>query len=117
MVGNRMFGGGDRHGVITDFQSPRICTAFSTLLLTLGIVAGIIVRGGPESFTWIYEHFKGLITATAVYSFIQTAVLYYLSFRGDKLLALGGNSDSHIYNVRYCANHFRHDANVNWITV
>jgi delta14-sterol reductase len=73
--------------------------AFSTLLLTLGLVAGVIVRGGPQAFTWIYEHYLGLITASVIYSFIQSVLLYALSFRGEKLLALGGNSDSHIYNV------------------
>jgi len=73
--------------------------AFSTLLLTLGLVAGVIVRGGPQSFTWIYDHYLGLITASVIYSFVQSAVLYVLSFRGERLLALGGNSEFHIYNV------------------
>lgn len=63
-------------------------------------MAGTILRGGPQSFTWVYEHFLGLITASIVYSVAQTLILYILSFRGDKLLALGGNSESHIYNVR-----------------
>jgi Delta14-sterol reductase len=73
--------------------------AFSTLLLAIGLALGTIIRGGSQSFTWIYEHFLGLVTASIVYSILQTAVLYFWSFKEDKLLALGGNSESHIYNV------------------
>ncbi|KAF9517250.1 hypothetical protein BS47DRAFT_1340003 [Hydnum rufescens UP504] len=72
--------------------------AFSTLLLAIGLTLGTIIRGGSQSFTWIYEHFLGLVTASIVYSILQTAVLYFWSFKEDKLLALGGNSESHIYN-------------------
>lgn len=66
----------------------------------MGLVGGYIIRNGAESFTWIYEHWIGLLTASVVFSTAQALVLYILSFRGEKLLALGGNSESHIYNVR-----------------
>jgi hypothetical protein len=74
--------------------------AFSTLLLSIGLASGIIIRSGPQSFTWIYEHFLGLVTASIVYSTLQSLALYVWSFKGDKVLALGGNSESHIYNFR-----------------
>ncbi|KAF8319008.1 ERG4/ERG24 ergosterol biosynthesis protein [Clavulina sp. PMI_390] len=72
--------------------------AFSTLLATLGVVTGWIIRYGPQGFTWAYEHYLGLITASVIYSTLQTTILYALSFQGEKLLALGGNSEWHIYN-------------------
>lgn len=75
--------------------------AFSTLLLTLGLAAGSIIRSGPSSFTWIYEHWVGLTTASIVYSFAQSIALYIWSFKDGKLLAVGGNSESHIYNVTF----------------
>lgn len=69
------------------------------MLLTLGIVSGTIIRGGPESFTWIYEHWTGLVSASIIYSFVHATILYVASFREGALLALGGNSGNHIYNV------------------
>jgi hypothetical protein len=69
----------------------------------MGLCIGYIYRFGPGSFTYIYEHWVGLVTASVVFSFVQASALYYLSFQGkedEKLLAEGGNSESHIYNVR-----------------
>jgi protein-S-isoprenylcysteine O-methyltransferase Ste14 len=72
--------------------------AFSTLLLALGIVSGVILRFGPESFTFIYNKWVGLITASLVMAVFQAIYCYLTSFREGKLLALGGNSGNIIYD-------------------
>lgn len=73
--------------------------AFSTFLLTLGIVSGVILRFGPESFTFIYNKWVGLITASLVMAVVQATYCYITSFREGSLLALGGNSGNIIYDV------------------
>jgi len=72
--------------------------AFSTLLLALGTVSGVILRFGPESFTFIYNKWVGLITASLVMAVFQATYCYLTSFREGKLLALGGNSGNIIYD-------------------
>jgi Delta14-sterol reductase len=74
-------------------------TAFSTLLLTLGITSGYILRYGPGSFTFFYDKWVGFITASVLFSTLQGVAVYAASFKGGKLLALGGNSGNHIYDV------------------
>ncbi|KAF9654072.1 ERG4/ERG24 ergosterol biosynthesis protein [Thelephora ganbajun] len=72
--------------------------AFSTFLLTMGVTAGVILRFGPESFTFIYDKWIGFVTASFVMSVVQSIYCYTSSFFGDKLLALGGNSGNFIYD-------------------
>ncbi|KAF4613929.1 hypothetical protein D9613_007619 [Agrocybe pediades] len=72
--------------------------AFSTFLLALGITSGIILRYGPESFTFIYEKWVGLATASIVMSVVQATYVYIASFKPGKLLALGGNTGNFIYD-------------------
>lgn len=73
--------------------------AFSTFLLALGVTAGVILRFGPESFTFLYDKWIGFVTASLVMSVAQSVYCYVASFYGDKLLALGGNSGNFIYDV------------------
>ncbi|KAH9481514.1 Delta(14)-sterol reductase [Psilocybe cubensis] len=70
----------------------------STFLLALGITSGIIMRYGPESFTFIYHKWVGLLTASYAMSFAQATYFYIASFQEGKLLALGGNSGNIIYD-------------------
>ncbi|KAJ8094461.1 erg24, C-14 sterol reductase [Marasmius tenuissimus] len=70
----------------------------STLMLAVGLAIGTIVKFGPESFTFIYHKWVGLITAALVMSFIQAVYVYAASFAQGKLLALGGNSGNVIYD-------------------
>ena len=70
----------------------QIVIAFSTFLLTLGLVFGLIFRFGPESFTFIYERYVGFLTASLILSIFQALCCYFASFWGNKLLALGGNT-------------------------
>ena len=69
-------------------------------MLTLGITAAWIARFGYQSFTFIYERWVGLTTAALAMSAFQGLLFYGLSFQGDRLLALGGNSGTPIYDVR-----------------
>jgi Delta14-sterol reductase len=84
-----------------------VSLAFSTLLLALGLTAGYIIRFGPQSFTFLYEHWVGLTTAALWMSAFQGFLWYGFSFYGDKLLALGGNSGNAIYDVRLNQAHCR----------
>ncbi|KAN0079912.1 Ergosterol biosynthesis ERG4/ERG24 [Tylopilus felleus] len=72
--------------------------AFSTLLLTLGITTGYIIRYGPESFTFLYDKWLGFLTASLIMSIVQGVAVYASSFRAGALLALGGNSGNPIYD-------------------
>ncbi|KAH9481505.1 Delta(14)-sterol reductase [Psilocybe cubensis] len=72
--------------------------AFSTFLLALGITSGTILRFGPESFTFIYNKWVGLITASLLMAFVQAVYCYAVSFNQGKLLAVGGNSGNLIYD-------------------
>jgi delta14-sterol reductase len=73
--------------------------AFSTFLLALGVTAGVILRFGPESFTFLYDKWVGFVTASLAMSIVQSIYCYSSSFYGGKLLALGGNSGNFIYDV------------------
>lgn len=75
---------------------------FSTLLLALGLTTGRIIHAGAESFTFLYDHYLGLITASLVMSVAQAAWVQVNSYKGDpkkKLLAIGGNSGRFWYDV------------------
>ncbi|KAF9529514.1 ergosterol biosynthesis ERG4/ERG24 [Crepidotus variabilis] len=72
--------------------------AFSTFLLALGATTGYIMRYGPESFTFIYHKWVGLVTAAILMSLIQATYCYASSFKSGALLALGGNSGNILYD-------------------
>ncbi|KAI1790133.1 ERG4/ERG24 ergosterol biosynthesis protein [Ganoderma leucocontextum] len=62
--------------------------AFSTGLLALGVTAVVL-------------HWVGLLTASTLMSLVQASVCYVPSFRDGALLALGGNTGSHIYDFNF----------------
>jgi delta14-sterol reductase len=72
------------------------------MLLALGLSAGWIINFGPQSFTFIYDHWIGLCTASLLNSFLQATFCYYVSTKNEHMreLALGGNSGNLIYDVR-----------------
>ncbi|CAA7263824.1 unnamed protein product [Cyclocybe aegerita] len=72
--------------------------AFSTLLLTVGLTTGWIMANGPESFTFIYHKWVGLVTAFLLLAFVEATYCYIGSFQQGKLLALGGNTGNVIYD-------------------
>jgi Delta14-sterol reductase len=67
----------------------------------MGLVAGLVLRFGPESFTFLYERFVGFITASLIMAVAQGLYCYFTSFVPSKLLALGGNSGNPVYDVRH----------------
>jgi len=73
--------------------------AFSTYLLALGLAVGVIANFGPSSFTYIYDHWVGLVTAALTNAVVQAFIWYAWSFRPGHLLALGGNTGNHLYDV------------------
>ncbi|PWN50038.1 putative ERG24-C-14 sterol reductase [Violaceomyces palustris] len=72
--------------------------AFATMLASLAITAGLIVVKGPQGFTFLYDHWAGLVTASIANSVIQAVYCYAVSFQEGKLLALGGNSGNVLYD-------------------
>jgi len=72
--------------------------AFSTGLLTLGLVVGTIYRNGPLAFMYIYDHWLALVSASISFAIFQACAVYALSFRKGALLALGGNSGNYLYD-------------------
>ncbi|KAG9099497.1 erg24, C-14 sterol reductase [Ceratobasidium sp. 370] len=74
--------------------------AFSTMLLALGLTAGWVWNFGPQSFTFIFDHWIGFCTAALINSAVQATFCYYASTRNEdqRELALGGNSGNLIYD-------------------
>ncbi|EJT52206.1 C-14 sterol reductase [Trichosporon asahii var. asahii CBS 2479] len=70
-----------------------------TLVLTLGVVVGILMSpGGIERFTYLYDHWVPLLTASLVMATAQALWVYFWSFKSGELLALGGNSGIFCYD-------------------
>lgn len=72
--------------------------ALKTGALACGWVLGMILFKGAASFTILYEHFPGMLSAALVNSIIQAVYVYWASFHGNKLLALAGNSGNVLYD-------------------
>ncbi len=77
---------------------------FSTLLLTLGLVGGLVWTQGPGSFTYIYNHWIGIISGSLCMAIIQATYCHLSSFRPGALLTHGGNTGNHVYDVRFLLN-------------
>ena len=73
---------------------------FRTFVAVLSATGAYIGFCGPESFTFLYDRFLGFATAGLVLSVTTAVWVYVSSFRSNALLALGGNSGNHIYDVR-----------------
>ncbi|KAG8702026.1 erg24, C-14 sterol reductase [Ceratobasidium sp. 394] len=73
---------------------------FSTLILTIIFTASWILTFGPSSFTFIYDHWVGLCTAAITNAVAQATYCYLTSLQneGSRLLALGGNTGSVLYD-------------------
>ena len=73
---------------------------FYTLVLALGITLGYLLHpGGVEKFTWVYDHWVPLMSASLAMSVIQATWVWAWSFASGELLALGGNSGNIVYDV------------------
>lgn len=79
-----------------------LTAGFYTLVLTLGLSVGIILQpGGAELFTYAYDHWVPLVSASFAMSVIQAVFVYVNSFYSGELLALGGNSGVVPYDVSW----------------
>ena len=82
---------------LADEQTPQ---GFYTLLLTLGISVGVLLQPrGIENFTWLYDHWVPLVSASLAMATFQAFFVYTWSFQSGELLALGGNSGVFVYDV------------------
>ncbi|WFD30992.1 Delta(14)-sterol reductase [Malassezia sp. CBS 17886] len=72
--------------------------ALATALLAFGGVAVYISVYGPASFTVLYDHWPGLLSAALVNAIVQAVYVYAASFHGTKLLARGGNSGNMLFD-------------------
>jgi delta14-sterol reductase len=80
-----------------------LITGLQTMTLALGLTLGFLLqRGGVETFSWIYDNWVPLLSASLAMSFIQATWVWAYSFFSGELLALGGNSGNIVYDVRAC---------------
>ena len=57
------------------------------------------IRGfSPLKLSLLYDHYVPLITASTIGAFLLSFYLYISSFKGDKILAKGGNTGSAVYD-------------------
>jgi len=77
------------------------CNAFMSLVCIAMYTWSSVRIHGIGSLTFLYDHFLGLTFAAFVSSFVLATVTYISSFRGENtpLLAEGGNTGNHIYDV------------------
>lgn len=72
--------------------------ALRTLIASFVVAFGLIAVKGPQSFTFLYDHWVGLITVSLVNSIVQAVFVYVRSFESGRLLAKGGNTGNAIYD-------------------
>ncbi|KAN0065943.1 erg24, C-14 sterol reductase [Thecaphora frezii] len=72
--------------------------AFATFLVSMLGAAAIVYARGPEGFTFLYDHWPGLVSASIANSVVQACYVYAASFQEGKLLALGGNSGNALFD-------------------
>ncbi len=72
--------------------------AFSTLVAAFGLTAAWIAYKGPQGFTFLYDHWPALITASLANALVQAVYVYAASFQEGKLLAEGGNSGNVLFD-------------------
>ena len=59
----------------------------------------LVLIYGPSPLLWIADNYLPLATSSILLCIIYSLALYLASFRhSDVLLALGGNSGSHVYD-------------------
>ncbi|CAO1625484.1 unnamed protein product [Parajaminaea phylloscopi] len=72
--------------------------ALRTLIAAFVVAFGLIAVKGPASFTFLYDHWVGLITVSLVNSIVQAVYVYARSFESGRLLAKGGNTGNVVYD-------------------
>ena len=73
------------------------------MTLALGLTCGFCLQqGGIETFSWIFDNWVPLLSASLAMSGVQATWVWGYSFFSRELLALGGNSGNIVYDVRAC---------------
>ncbi|PWN28998.1 hypothetical protein BDZ90DRAFT_231001 [Jaminaea rosea] len=72
--------------------------ALRTLVLAFALVAALILTQGPQAFTFLYDHWVGLVTVSLVNSVVQAIYVHARSFGAGRLLAKGGNTGNLMYD-------------------
>ena len=76
----------------------RFATAQTNLALTLVAAAVLSFYLKVLPLSWIYDNFLPLLTAASTITVLLVLILYISSFSQSRMLALGGNTESSIYN-------------------
>lgn len=75
-------------------------SGLSTLFLTLGLACGLLLQPkGPELFSYLYDHWVPLVSATIAFAMFQSTWVWAWSFFSGELLAIGGRTGNPIYDV------------------
>lgn len=72
--------------------------ALRTLIASFFVTFALIAVKGPAGFTFLYDHWVGLITASLFNSIVQAVFVYVQSFGAGRLLAKGGNTGNVMYD-------------------
>lgn len=85
---------------LLSFNAYPFCpTAFNTLVASFIAFGAYVYVRGPAAGAILYDHWPGLVTASLVNAIIQSLYVYALSFQEEKLLAKGGNTGNHLFDV------------------
>lgn len=68
------------------------------MVAALAVVGTLIAFQGPSSFTFLYNHWEGLITASLVNSLVQAIYCYAVSFGRGRLLAKAANTGNFMHD-------------------
>jgi hypothetical protein len=79
-----------------------MCFLALSALQSLVLITVMSLRGqGFGLFVWIKSHFADMALFSIVFAFFVSFFVYFRSFIGNKMLALGGNTGNPIYDVSY----------------
>ncbi|KNE54127.1 hypothetical protein AMAG_00129 [Allomyces macrogynus ATCC 38327] len=71
---------------------------FNTLVFTAVCLLLVVNFHGPDLLLYIADNFVSIIFSAILFTYAMSLGLYLASFKGTKLLALGGNSGNPIYD-------------------
>ncbi|GAA5966699.1 hypothetical protein JCM21900_002851 [Sporobolomyces salmonicolor] len=72
--------------------------AFATMMLTLALLGLWTYKRGLGLLLYIPHHWPQLISAALVMSYVQAMFVFFQSYIGEQMLALGGNTSNAFYN-------------------
>ncbi|GAA5858787.1 hypothetical protein JCM1840_006556 [Sporobolomyces johnsonii] len=72
--------------------------AFATMMLTLALLGLWTYKRGLGLLLYIPHHWPQLISAALAMSYTQAMFVFFQSYMGEQMLALGGNTSNAFYN-------------------